>query len=77
MAVWLDGRVSGRDALAHQRGRRGCILGEVIATLGPIRSTRSTSSTNLAISIGRMFSSTLAGVAPASVPAFIVRRSAA
>jgi hypothetical protein len=56
------------------------MLGEVIATLGPIRSTRSTSSTsstNLAISIGRMFSSTLAGVAPASVPAFIVRRSAA
>jgi hypothetical protein len=36
VAVRLDGRVSGRDALAHQRGRRGCILGEVIATLGPI-----------------------------------------
>jgi arsenate reductase len=38
--------------------------------------TSSTSSTNPAISIGRMFSDTFAGIAPASVPAYVIAQLA-
>jgi arsenate reductase len=43
----------------HQASRRSCF-------------TSSTSFANPAIDVGRMFSDTFAGIAPASVPAFVV-----
>jgi glycerol uptake facilitator-like aquaporin len=86
----------------HHRATSAHLLGEVIATLGPMlvifalaRTKRATvtpaavsayigaayfftsSATfaNPAISIGRMFSNTFAGIAPASVPAYIVAQA--
>ena len=60
-----------RDALAYvpvQIG--GCILGAYIGAAYFF--TSSASFANPAISVGRMFSNTFAGIAPASVPSFIL-----
>src|SRR5438477_2645943 len=66
-----------RDALAYvpvQIG--GCILGAVVANgmfeLSPISISTHHRASIPAISIGRMFSNTFAGIAPGSVPSFIL-----
>jgi glycerol uptake facilitator-like aquaporin len=61
------GGLSLREALAYAPAQIiGCILGF----------TSSTSFANPAISIGRMFSNTFAGIAPASVPGFVLAQLA-
>jgi arsenate reductase len=62
-------------ALAHS-GRSRSAPGAVGAYIGAAYFfTSSTSFANPAITVGRMFSNTFAGIAPASVPAFVVAQA--
>ncbi len=57
-------------------GRSGTTPGAVGAYIGAAYFfTSSTSFANPAISVGRMFSDTFAGIAPASVPAFVIAQT--
>lgn len=73
------GGISRRDALAYLPAQIiGCILGAILANAMFSLSAISISThhrANPAITIGRVFSSTFAGIAPASAPSFIIAQA--
>jgi arsenate reductase len=59
--------------LTSRSGHAAKVAGSVAAYIGAAYFfTSSTSFANPAITVGRMFSNTFAGIAPASVPGFVV-----
>ena len=68
-----DPRADARDLLARADHRAAIAPAAVGAYIGAAYFfTSSTSFANPAISIGRMFSNTFAGIAPASVPGYVI-----